>query len=354
VLRITLIVLMIFGALSASRADVVYQRSGASELPIKDVKITGISGTNLNFTSRGAQASRPLEAIIRLEVDGEPVFNQAEQAFAARKYDAAVDGYDKAIRSTARPWLKDWIGPRLVESAAQTGRFDAAVSGYISLLMSNPSAAARYKPPLPDGRSTFIDTAIKDVNAALSQKLSEEQRLAMLNFLLELQRAKGDPSAVEQTLQQLIALTGPSGESEIAQQALAQAKLSSAKVALDANDFNKALTEIESNRGVFGEPQQQAEALYCVGMARLGMARQNNDPAQAKDAGLAFMRVVAHFRETPGQPRVPESLLGAASSHELLGEKETALRLYEQVANSYRDTPHASTAQDRVAQLRAQ
>lgn len=348
------IAILVLALAATTRADTVWIRSGGGELEIKDVKISGISGGNLVFASRGAQTTRPLDQVARLAVDGEPAFNEAESAFAAKRYEAAVDGYEKAVRASSRPWVKEWASGRLLDAAVATGRFDAAVTGYVVMLQNDPASAAARKPPLPDAKSAYIDSAVKEVEKALTQKLNDAQRRALLSYLLELQRVKGDNKAIEQTLAQLTQLSGGDAQSDVAAQSLAQLKLAAARAALDSGDHAKAAAEVNGNRGVFIDPQQQAEALYLLAEAKMAQASQSKDPADLKDAGLAYMRVVSHFRDAPGQPRVADALLKAAAVHELLGEKETALRVYQQVAGAYRDQPQAAAATRKIEELSAQ
>jgi TolA-binding protein len=178
------------------------------------------------------------------------------------------------------------------------------------------------------------------VNKALaSPTLKDNQRAPLLSLLLEIYRAKNDTANVNQTLQQLAKL----GAASPAQMALL--KLASARVALDAHDYNKAQSEIQQNRSLFTDPANQADALFTLAQARDGLDGSKDDDANAqKDLALAYMRVVTFGKDVPGQPHVAESLLRVAQIEEKLKEPQVALQLYQQITKDYADQP--ATAAD--------
>src|SRR6185295_18904207 len=123
------------GHRSFARADSVFVGS----LERKNAVIKEIRDDNLIFEISQREAEPvPLARVTKLVVTNEPALNAAEEAFAAGKFDQAVDGYQKTLRSTNKPWLKDWSAMRLIEAANKTGRFDAATTAYIAALMKDP------------------------------------------------------------------------------------------------------------------------------------------------------------------------------------------------------------------------
>src|SRR3990170_1184866 len=70
-----------------ARADTVWLRSGtaANALERPNVKVEKIEDGLLFFRSAQSDrvTERPLEEVLRILTDGEPVFNAAEEAFAA-------------------------------------------------------------------------------------------------------------------------------------------------------------------------------------------------------------------------------------------------------------------------------
>jgi tetratricopeptide (TPR) repeat protein len=287
----------------------------------------------------------------RILVDGEAALNAAEDAYAAGNWSAAVDGYQRTVRATTKPWLKDWSTARLIDAANKSGRFDAAVTAYVAILLKDPAAAAALKPALPTERSTYLDTAVTDVTTALGTKgINDAQRQALLTFLMDLHRARKDKTAEEKVAEQLDELLVKDPNNPAAGQAIARRKLMSAARAIEAKDYRKALADIDAARDKFTEPPQQADALFYTAEAKYGLTDPKNADA-LKDAALAYMRVVAHFKNEPGAPHVAESLVKVAQIHEQLGEAQTAANLYEQVASQFKDDPAAQIARQSLQRL---
>jgi TolA-binding protein len=121
-------------------------------------------------------------------------------------------------------------------------------------------------------------------------------------------------------------------------------------LALDQKQYEQALKEIEGASGVFNDPDQQTEALYCVAEARAALAKE--DPAALKDAALAYMRVVARAKTARvGSARVPDALLKTAAIQERLGAAKEALLLYQQVADEFKGTDAANRAAEAADRL---
>ncbi len=314
-------------AAGISSADTIHIGSG---LQFEDVQIVGIQGNQIVFTNRsGREASRDISTVTRLEVTNEPAFNEAEAAYASGNWDQATASYQKAIRSTTRDWLRQWASLRLFETADKSGDFPAATAAYIELLRSNPDAAAGHQPTLPDAQSTFLDTAAQDIERALNTNLNDNQRAALLKFLLDIHQKRGDTQQALSAAERLSKLTGDAATPEN-RRLLADLKLGLARIALEQKDFSKAFAEINDNREIFLEPEQQAEALYVLAASQHQLA--GKDPLKLQDAAIAYMRVLAHF---PQSPQAGPSLMGAAAIMESLGEPRKALALYQQAVKEY-------------------
>jgi TolA-binding protein len=337
-IRLLIIAALALSLTAMARADELWIGSGDSgAIQIRNAKVLKVENGQIVFLTAGTQATRELSKVQRIMLDDEPSLNAAEEAFAAGKWNDAVDGFQKTIRSTTKPWLRDWCSARLIEAANKSGRFDAAVRAYIALLLKDPSAAAAIKPTMPAEKSTYLDGAVADVNGALAGKtLSDEQRQILLTFLMDLHRARKDQSAEDRVAEQIDELLARDPTNPAAGQAIARRKLQSASKALEAKDFRKALDEIDAGREHFLEPQQQADALFIVAEARYGLADRSR-PETIQDAALAYMRVVAHFKNDPSRPRVAEALLKTAQIHEQLNEPHTAAAIYEQVVQQFPD-----------------
>jgi TolA-binding protein len=331
------------------RADTLYIGSG-SGIPYANVKVLRIADGQIVYTlSSGSETRKPVDQVVRMQIDDEPALNVAEQAFVAEKWDDAVDGYNKVARATNKPWLKDWVTLRLLTAAGKSKRFDAAATAYIAMLVRDPETAAKYKPQLPDAGSTYIDGAISEANAALNTKdITDRQKLALLGFILDLQRVRKDRSGEDRTEQLLDEILARDPNNPAAGQAVARRNLASAQRALEGKDYAKAIGEIESAKANFIDPVQQAEALYIIAEARYGQASAKKDPIELKDAALAYMRVVANFKDLPGHPHVADSLLKTAAIEEQLNEPTAAQQLYQQIAKDYPDDPAAAAAKQKM------
>ena len=240
---------------------------------------------------------------------------------------------------------------RLVKAAQESGRFDAAAVAYVTLLLKDPAGAARFKPRLPDSKSTYLDSAASDVATALSAPdLNDDQRIALLGFMIELQTSRGDARAADAATERLDQILAINPANPAAARAIARRKLQSAQAALDRKAHAAAIRDIELNRSLFTEHAQQADALFILGQAQAGQAGRSK-PA-LRDAALTFMRIVAHFKDEPGQPRVVESLMSTARIFEQLDETTTAADLYAQTAAQYPDHPSAAEARQSATRLK--
>ncbi len=96
--------------------------SGANALELKGVNLTGISDGKLLYQSAGRDTTRDLTAVVRIQINDEPTFSAAEEAFAAGKFDIAATGYNSALQTTKKAWLKPRIASRLAEASQRSGR----------------------------------------------------------------------------------------------------------------------------------------------------------------------------------------------------------------------------------------
>jgi len=332
-------------------ADTVYVQG----LSYDNVTITGVAQGELDFTSASGNAdTRDLPKVQRIHVDGENALNDAEDAYAAGSFSSAVDGYVTTMHSTSKDWLKDYVASRLVDAANKSNRFDAATTAYISMVQKDPAAAAHIRPQMPAADSTYLDTAISQVNDALQgSNLTDEQNVALLQFQVDLYNTKKDPSDADQAEAKLDEILAKDPNNPIAQQANARRKLQAAVTALEAKKYQEAIDDIESNKALFTDPAQQADALFTIAEARMGLIAGSNDPTALKDAALAYMRVVADFKDVPGKPHVADSLLKTAQIEEQLAEPDVAERVYQQIADQFPADPAAALARQDLDRLKS-
>ncbi len=340
----------------AARADTLWVSSAkgdaatASAMEFAKVKIVRIDDAAVIFSSTaGRESDRPIEQVVRIAIDDEAALNAGEEAYVAGKWDTAIDSYLKTVKSTQREWLKAWVAKRLLVAAEKAKRFDAAATAYITAVLG-ASKSPPTKPAMPDAKSTYLATAAKEVDAALQNpKLSADQRQALLSFLLDLHRTRDDQKGMADVMQQMSKAGLTAANDPAAAGALARMKLDVAAVAVEGKQYKKAIDEINSSRGVFVNPADQARALFLLAAAQEGLAGE--DPNGLQDAALAYMRVVAHCKDTPGKPHVVESLMKTASILERTKNTKAALELYQQVAAQFADDPAAAAAQESAERL---
>jgi TolA-binding protein len=281
---------------------------------------------------------------VRVNADAEPVFNAAEEAFAAGQWEKAAAGYQKAMTAnTSRPWIKDRAGLRLVAAAEKSGKFPTAVVAWVALMTRDPGLAGKYKPQVPaDAKPGSLDPAIKEVEKTLAAaKLNDDQRQTLLAFQMELARANGDNKKAQSIGTKINRDAGEAGP-ELA--------LQLARLALDQKQFDQAIKEIDKAAASITDPEQQVEALYVIAEARAALAK--DDPAALKDAALAYMRVVARSKSVRvGAQRAADSLLKTAAIQEKAGVPQEALLLYQQVAEEYKGSDAARRAAEAAERL---
>lgn len=336
-------------------ADTVWIQSGSgTPIALSGVKVNGVEDQNLSFTTSSGNTSRkPLDHVPQIKVDDEPAFSTAEESFAKGDWATAASNYRTALTSSTKDWVKGRSSMRLVEAASKSGNFTDAVAGFIELLKSNPAVATDHKPPIPKDHPELLDPAITIVKqASLDSKLGADQKTLLLNYLLALYGAKGDTASAQAIIQQLGKVTPADTNSPEARRIQADSKLAEAKQELTQQQFKQAMATLINNGPLFTDPVQQADALYVIAQAKAGSAR-NDDPDQLKDAALAYMRVVALYKDVEGKPHVADSLFNTAMIEEKLKNPKEALTIYNQVASEFKNTPLAAAAQQNAARLSA-
>ncbi len=348
---------LIFGAIvvvGTLRADTLWIGSASTNaLALENLKITKIDGGKIYYQGPdGRDASRDLSRVQKIALDDDPAFTAAENAFAAGKFDEAVDGYTKAMRSSSRPWLKDWASARLKDAALKSGRFDAVADAQIEQILKDPRAA-KNKIQMPAADSTYLDTAIGNVSTALQQAgITDAQKIGLLTFQSDLYHAKKDDASADKLQAQIDDLLAKNPNDPAAAGAVVRRKLLNASKFLEAKDYQKAIDEITPAKSQITDPSQQADALFDLAEAQFGLASASKNTDALKDAGIAYMRVVAHFKDQPGKPHVAESLVKTGEVYEALGDTKTAQQVYEQVASQYKDDPAAKVAQENLQRLK--
>jgi hypothetical protein len=361
---------------SPAVADTVWTLASgpnAKPFPRKNVKIEGISADGLLFRSVSqdrAAEPRPLTEIHHLEVDDEPALNAAETAYVAQKWDDAVAGYQKTIGASRKDWVKQFATIRLITAAEKSGKFSAAASAYAALVQRDVKSAENAKPDIPKDKKAELPPAINAVKAALGNaRLAAPQKAALQAFLAELYIANGQlkeaqsldsssPAAV--TAAPAPTPTGaarretgtpaaPAPAAPAANKGQIDLKLQLARASLEQKKYQDAIDAIDSVAPSLTEPAQQADALFCVAEAKAGLA--GDDPAKLKDAALAYMRIVAHFKDDADAPHVAEALYKTGAMLEQAKLLPDALAAYQAVQAEHKGAPQAKEAAAAAARV---
>lgn len=337
-----------------ARADEITVYSVDNKTPgtkFDNVTILAVRGESLVFrTAGGEERDRPLKSIFKLVTNNDAALTAAETAYVDKQWDKAIDGYQKVARAGGEPWKVVWSVPRLLDAAGKNNRFDAALSGYIGLAKVDPAAAALIRPTLPAKGSKFLDDAVRELDVAARQATKDPERQALLSMLLDVQLARGDQTAAETIVDQLLKIAGPNVDDPKLAGMVAGIRLGQARVAFEAKRWPEVTKAIDAAAPRLIDPKQQAEALYLRAASMLGQTKPDDKPARL-DAAIAFMRVVAHFQEIEDKPFVGQSLLGAADALESVGNINEARSLCEQTVAELPDTPYAAEATRRIARF---
>ena len=313
----------------------------------------------------GNTAHRPLEQVVEIDADNDPILTAAEKAFAAGDMKTAADGYRRAIAAGSADWVKHRADVRLLSIAGALGDFSGAVTGFVQMATTDPGSALRHRPKIADdAKPAAIDSAISTVNTGLVTATPQTQQV-LLPFLMDLYNKKGDSAGASTALAELKKLnpkaagTGdmtdagttaePSAAATAAKQAEADLAINQASAAMADKQYAQVIKAIDSHSAAFVDPQRQAKALYMLADAKAALA---STPAALEDAALAYMRVVAHFKSQPNSP-ASEALYKTGAIEEKLQKPREALLIYAQVANEYKGTNAAVEAQAAVDRIKA-
>jgi tetratricopeptide (TPR) repeat protein len=361
------LLLLALGTPAVALADTITYRSGTARPLDMEVVIQGLDPANneLKYVSRqsGTAGHKPLEQIVTIKAQNEKTLSDAEEAFAAGKWDDAARLYSRALDSD-RDWVRSRAVVRLVEAANKSGQFGPAAKAYVELIKVNPATAATIKPTVPTDKPDAVKPAMDDVDRALGGQLQPTQKELLQNFKAELLIASGRGADAQKMLSSPTAApaapNAPAGQTYAAatpadanqRHILADRALLAADQAMRSKDYPRVVSDIEASKTAFVDPVQQAKALYLVAQAKEQLA--GADPAKLQDAAIAYMRVVAHFEGKPAGADVPASLWKVAEIQERLKNTDEALQVYTQLANDpkLKGSPIATSAAQKVAALK--
>ena len=347
-----LVALGLAGAALPALADSVFIGS----VERKDVKITSVRDGAIEFTIEGrAVEPVPLSKITRISIADEPDLGRAETAYLAQQPLQAAEAYQAAFKLTKRPWLKDYILPRMLESANKSGKFDVAVSSYIALVRKDVQGAQKARPTPPEDAVAELATAVTQLSAASNDAtLSKGAKQALQSLLLEVYRAQNDLVSAAKLGEQILKSGTMDMNDPAAIRLAGDVRIGLARVALADKQYDKAQAQIEGGKELFVDPRQQAAAWYCLAQAMDGKAGAKPDASAAKDIAIAYMRVVAMSRLTSETPHVVDSLYRVAQLHEMFGDLKGAMAIYSDITQTDAEQPLGKAAAKDVVRLEQQ
>lgn len=352
----TLAAVVTLFAASTALADVLWVGGGTGRGLRQEVDIQGVEGNELVYLINGNRASTPMERVQQIEFADEPRLTAAEVAFATGDWASAATAYREVAEANSTEWIRQRSAQRLVEAAGLAGLFDESVIGYVSLVRLDVFAALGREPPVPStATADQLRGAERRVEEALAAAAEDEQRKALLTFLLQLNTRRGDDGASQRTIARLTDLMGdavPTTERD--RKLFAQVLLGRATLAMAEGKPAEARSLIEDNESLFTEPERQAEALLLLGRAAEAEAGSNR--TRLLNAALEYMNVVAQFKTAAfanqADSHVADALLAAGGIHERLGLDEDAASLYEDLVARYATSTASDEAQRRLDALK--
>jgi tetratricopeptide (TPR) repeat protein len=158
--------------------------------PFRKVQINDMRDGRIVFRGVSGQTLRkPLEQVEWIEIDAIPSLGAAEQARLAAKADEALSAYRRVLETPAFPWLRGYVRFRLVAAAENAGRFDDAITGWLSLANEGNAPPLPRKPGPRGGEANVL--AIAKLTQAVSAPGRPEIRQRLQVLLLEVALLEG-------------------------------------------------------------------------------------------------------------------------------------------------------------------
>lgn len=350
---------------SSSRADIV---ATEGQRPRVAVDIIDLREGELHYRlNNGREMTRPIHEVSYLQITDWSLFNLAEKQQRDGHLHRAVGNYERVL---SRLELRSRLGVqevdvkaltrdqetesaalpaspvdrallvrcRLVPAYDRLGRFDRAVAVYLDVLAVMPEVLETLRPSqIAAGDSTFMASARSDVEAAV-QRYGDDP---IAKSLAQWRASWPEPGNASDSFDD-------ASRRKPTRRSLQQAhrKVDVIAKLVDSGRFEDALKAIEPLQ-IPSSGTALPDLYYWEGRARFARAGAQGDAAAEDErmrAGLAWMRVVIHF---PRHERAPECLYRAGELCAGEGRKETAVRLWTELVETYPDaSPWVGQARD--------
>jgi hypothetical protein len=343
------------GAALLARADEI----NAGGITFKNIQIQKVEGDKLIYKIQSGQISeKQITDKMKVSVTDEPNLTAAEEALiTTNKWSDAVDGYEKAMRSSAKPWVKDYAAQRLLIAGEKSDRFDAVVMAYLHLLEKDPKHAQEIKLNFPaDPNNAYLKTAAAQVDTAINAEKDQTRSISLRVFRMNIAKAMHDDETALKVGNELQKLGGGGAGAggpaldETALLGIIDGKLSVIASQIEKKDYKAASANLEQLKPTVTDPKQEAEWLWFNAEAQAGAAGDSKSPETLKAVALDYMRIVANF---PNSQRAPQALLKTAAILEKLQDNKGAAAVYTQVARDYKGQAAGSEAQKNLNRLSA-
>ncbi|GMU22416.1 MAG: hypothetical protein AMXMBFR13_25020 [Phycisphaerae bacterium] len=289
-----------------ARADVVSATGRAIDV---NATLTHLAAGELRYhTANGQEVSRPVEQIRYLQITGWDSFNAAEKLQRDGKTAAAVVAYERLLEDAAPGGGMDrtlLVQCRLVSLHEQLGRFDKAVAAYLAVIARMPECIETLRPThIPRNDPTLLEKAAELVDAAIARWEPKDPVHVSLSAWrttwpgMALNPGQPKPPTQEPALSMPPATTRPAAGRAAE---LGPPEAGALRSLIEAGKHEEAIERIEFLLKTAGHAARgelyywQARALAVRSMEQAGDEARTDQ----RRAGLAFMRVVILFPESP-------------------------------------------------------
>jgi tetratricopeptide (TPR) repeat protein len=346
---------LVFGlAVSSVSADVV---GVAGEAVSVGVTITGIEGGRLLWRGRDGEAmSRSIAEVEYLQVAGWPLFNVAEKQLRERYAHQACVSYEKALEDAIAPRKEAattadapaldrplLVRCRLVRAYEADRRLDRSAASYVQLLERRDGLSWQALAPrqISSPGTPGFEAAANLVSAAIARQ--KDPRVAVV-----LKEWRSTWPAASQPAREAV-MRSPAPPPALPATSGAAASLAHLTAAGRYEEALAAVRRIQLNTS----GHERADAYFQEAQALIARANARPDSAAVdrRRAGIALVRVVIHY---PDSPRAPEALLLAGRVCRQEGNVNGAKSLWSELMARYpAELPHVAWARQDLAALGA-
>jgi TolA-binding protein len=325
-----------------------------------DVRITNVKGGKVTFGAPSGPVTKNVSELVTFQITGQPVLNQAEALLHSGKAAEAVKVFDTIARNGDQPWIERLVRYRLIKALDEAGLPQRAVKEWLAAAEEDGAAAVALRPrKTAEKGSKDNDEAITLLEARRAGVKDAAVADAIKAILVDFYTKQGKDKAAA-------AMTAAQGGANAAEAPAAEAvddstgfsssaspSLKALEAQIQQGQADKVAKEVQGALGRYTRAELPG-ALCLLGKARLAMAEKAKGADREKllaQAGLSFMRVWVYF---PESREAAESLMGAGTANERLGNPGAARAAYEDVVSRFsKDAAHRAVVEQAKAAIEA-